>query len=179
MADIFISYTQADMEKAAIVAAGFASERRTVFYDVNVAPGDSWDHRIEQELASAKAVVVLWSNASRERQWVRNEARDAMQRGVLCPALIDDCAIPIEFSHVQAADLRGMTSTAGHAGWAQLTTAVAAMLGEAAGAPSSPTESEAPSGSASGDLGLLHPAVRAAVARARDTAVMSERAAAG
>lgn len=126
MADVFISYTRADQPQAALIAAAFEAEGYSVFYDVDLVPGDSWDQRIEKELAAAKAVVVLWSQASRDRQWVRNEARDGMQRGILCPALLEPTKIPVEFSHVQAADLGGFTGSPKHKGWAVLSAAVRA-----------------------------------------------------
>jgi TIR domain len=124
MADIFISYTKTDQQSAALVSVAFESHGYSVFYDVDLVPGDSWDRRIEAELGSARTVVVLWSPASVDRQWVRNEARDGLRRGTLCPAMIDACDIPVEFSHVQAADLRNFVPNDSHAGWTQLRAAV-------------------------------------------------------
>ncbi len=106
MANVFISYARADSAQASTVARKLTQYGISVFYDVDLVSGDHWDRRIEMELANAAAVIVLWSATSCQRQWVRNEARVGMQRGILCPALIEECDIPIEFGHIQAADLR-------------------------------------------------------------------------
>jgi hypothetical protein len=128
MADLFISYARSDREKARQIATAFEIEGYTVFYDADLAPGDAWDRRIEDELASAAAVVVLWSEASRDRTWVRNEAREALARGILCPASIETCSIPVEFSHLHSADLRDMGNVTVHAGWKSLVETVSAKL---------------------------------------------------
>jgi TIR domain len=124
MAQVFLSYTRSDAAHAAQIAKAIRDSGHSVFYDVNLAPGDSWDRRIESELAAANRVVVLWSSESVDRQWVRNEARSGMQRGILCPALIATCQVPVEFSHVQAADLRTWNGDTGHPGWAALLEAI-------------------------------------------------------
>lgn len=123
MADVFLSYSRQDQAFAEQVASALATQGWTVFFDSALVPGDVWDERIEGELAGASAVVVLWSSASRERPWVRNEAREGLQRSILCPALIDNCTPPVEFSHIQSADLRGREPTA-CPGWSQLLKAI-------------------------------------------------------
>lgn len=107
MADVFLSYKREDQQIAREVAADLEAEGFSVFFDVNIDVGDSWDERIERELNAAKACVVLWSPKSRDSKWVRREAREAMARGILCPAMIARCKVPIEFSDVQAAGLIG------------------------------------------------------------------------
>lgn len=105
MADIFLSYKREDQWIAREVAADLEVEGYSVFFDVRIEVGDSWDATIERELNAAKAVVVLWSPKSRDSKWVRREAREAGEK--LCPAVVKPCKPPLEFSDVQAANLIG------------------------------------------------------------------------
>jgi hypothetical protein len=77
-----------------------------VWWDRVIPPGKQYDDVIEQALAGAKCVVVLWSPASAASKWVRIEAGEAFRSERLVPALIDsNTTLPLEFSRVQAADL--------------------------------------------------------------------------
>ena len=71
--------------------------------------GMSYSDVIEQELAAARCVIVLWSKVSVKSQWVQNEAAEGVARGMLVPALIDDARIPLEFRRLHTANLTGGT----------------------------------------------------------------------
>lgn len=151
MADVFLSYNREDQEIARGVAADLEGEGFSVFFDVRIDVGDSWDERIERELNAAKACVVLWSARSRESQWVRREAREAMARRILCPAMIARCKVPLEFSDVQAADLIGRrVGDRAHAEWRRLCERVGNCVDrkargvQAPAAPPSPGSAKAP-----------------------------------
>jgi hypothetical protein len=106
LSDVFISYARPDRERAGMLAAALERRGWSVWWDREIPPGRSFDDVIEEALAAARCVVVLWSQASTASSWVRNEASDAMQRKVLIPALIDTgLKIPLEFRRLQAADL--------------------------------------------------------------------------
>ena len=60
---------------------------------------------IERELEGAAAVVVLWSKAAVESQWVRSEANRARELGKLVQARLDDARLPMPFDQIQCADL--------------------------------------------------------------------------
>jgi hypothetical protein len=66
---------------------------------------------IEDAMRGARCVIVLWSQASVESDWVRNEAGEGKRRGILVPALIDDVSIPLEFRRIQAANLVGWSDS--------------------------------------------------------------------
>jgi hypothetical protein len=78
-----------------------------VWWDRKSAAGQAFDEVIERELEAAKCVIVLWSQASIDSEWVKNEAADAAARGMLAPALLDRVQLPLEFQRRQAADLVG------------------------------------------------------------------------
>lgn len=125
MADIFLSYARPDLETARSVAEDLEAEGYSVFFDQHIGVGESWDALIESEIEAAKCVVVLWSPMSRDREWVRNEARFGRQKGVLCPALIAQCVLPLEFNSMQTADLQGrVAGDKQHAEWRRLTSAI-------------------------------------------------------
>lgn len=120
VADVFISYKQEDRDRAGLVAKLLRSLGYSVFFDLNIDVGESWDRRIETELDAAAAVVVLWSPLSRESEWVRNEARVGKSNGILCPAVITDTRIPLEFNSIQAANLRNWSGEADDPEWQRL-----------------------------------------------------------
>lgn len=132
MADIFISYKREDRVVAASIAADLEAEGFTVFFDVRIRVGETWDEVIERELAEARCVVVLWSKISRDSPWVRKEARVAIGRRVLFPVYIEDCDLPLEFSDVQTARLvdRALGDRR-HEDWRRLCASVSARLGDA------------------------------------------------
>src|SRR5262245_35764678 len=105
MADIFISYASADRDRARVLADALATQGWSVWWDRTIPPGRQFDEVIEEELAAAGCVVVLWSRASVASTWVKTEAAEARDRRMLVPVLIDDVKIPLEFKRVQAADL--------------------------------------------------------------------------
>ncbi|HEY5741438.1 MAG TPA: TIR domain-containing protein [Terrimicrobiaceae bacterium] len=105
MADIFVSYSTADRTRVSAVSAALEQHGWSVWWDREIFVGSSWDEAIEQEIARARSVLVLWSPSAVTSEWVKNEARDAKQRHILLPALIERTKLPIEFRHIQTADL--------------------------------------------------------------------------
>jgi TIR domain len=121
MADVFLSYASEDRERAHMIADALTARGWTVWWDRQILPGETFESVIERELASADCVLVLWSQHSVQSHWTKAEADEALNRGVLVPALIDEVRIPIAFRHVQAASLIDWTPQAtGHAGFRML-----------------------------------------------------------
>ena len=108
MDQVFIRYANEDQATARKLAEVIEAQGHTVFRDHEIPPGKEWADVIEGAERAATCVVVLWSPHSVESRWVRLEARRGLERKALIPALIDDVEeIPMEFSDIQAADLRG------------------------------------------------------------------------
>ena len=106
MNDVFISYSSDDRDVARAIAAELAQRGLSVWWDRVIPPGRQYDEVIEENLAAARCVVVLWSASSAASKWVKIEAGEALRQDRLVPALIEaDVRIPLEFSRVQAADL--------------------------------------------------------------------------
>ena len=107
MADIFISYARHDKALVAPLVAALEAEGWSVWWDRQIAPGQEFDREIAQELGVAKAVIVVWTPRSVESRWVRGEAREAADRGILLPVRFDGARLPIDARAMQTTDLDG------------------------------------------------------------------------
>lgn len=110
--EVFVSYAHEDTAVAEILAARLGKERWSVFWDREIPVGLTWDDIVEKALDSAKCVVVFWSSASRNSEWVQIEANEGAERGILAPALLEDVKIPLRFRRIQATNLIGWTPRA-------------------------------------------------------------------
>ena len=61
MSDIFISYASEDREKARQLAEVLNQQGWSVFWDRIIPTGKTFHLVIEEELDSARCVIVLWS----------------------------------------------------------------------------------------------------------------------
>jgi hypothetical protein len=105
VADIFLSYSTEDAETTEQLAHAFEQEGWSVFWDRKIPPGQRWEDVLERELEAAKCVVVLWSKAAVESEWVWEEASEAKDMGKLVPVLIEDVKPPLGFRSIEAAKL--------------------------------------------------------------------------
>jgi formylglycine-generating enzyme required for sulfatase activity len=103
--EIFISYTRSDRERAKIFAEALEKQGYSVWWDRKIPIGRMFDEVIEEKLAAAKCVVVLWSRESIKSKWVKTEATDGDSRGILVPVLIEDVKPPLAFRLIEAAKL--------------------------------------------------------------------------
>ncbi|MGB6449203.1 MAG: TIR domain-containing protein, partial [Steroidobacteraceae bacterium] len=107
MADIFISYARVDRARVAPLVAALEAQGWTVWWDPEITPGQEFDRQISRELDAAKAVIVVWTPASVDSRWVRGEAREAADRGVLVPVRFDKARLPIDARAMHTTDLDG------------------------------------------------------------------------
>jgi hypothetical protein len=96
MADIFISYAKADRPLALKLAAMLEAEGWKVWWDTSLAIGDDFRNEIMTELGRARAVIVIWTDASIKSDWVRSEAGRAQA---------DRKLIPVKLPHLTYKDL--------------------------------------------------------------------------
>lgn len=132
-ADVFISYAREDRSTAERLAKALAARGHSVWWDRDIQVGSSYTQVIERELQSAGCVIVLWSQASADSGWVRDEAQSGSNRHVLVPALLDGGEPPLGFRSMQTADLSGWVGEADHPGAEQLFAAVRALTGKPTG----------------------------------------------
>ncbi len=105
MTDVFVSYSRSDKALVTPIVAALEAEGLRVWWDPAIVPGEEFDRIIATALARASAVLVVWTHHSVESRWVRGEARDAAERGVLVPLRIGTVALPIDFRAIHTIDL--------------------------------------------------------------------------
>ncbi len=105
MADVFVSYARADKARVAPLVAAVEAHGWSVWWDPEIAPGQEFDDLIDTELAAAKSVLVVWTPTSVASRWVRGEARDAADRGILVPVRFDQARLPIDVRAIHTTDL--------------------------------------------------------------------------
>jgi len=89
MADVFVSYSRSDKTRVAALVAAIEAQGWSVWWDPVIAPGQEFDVEIAAELKIAAAVLVVWTPQSVTSRWVRGEARDGADRGILVPVRFD------------------------------------------------------------------------------------------
>ena len=107
MADIFVSYSRLDRPRVAPLVAALEAHGWSVWWDPDITPGEEFDSLISRELEAARTLIVVWTPQSVDSRWVRGEARDAADRGVLVPIRFDNAKLPIDFRAVHATDMDG------------------------------------------------------------------------
>jgi adenylate cyclase len=146
VADIFVSYSRHDKELVAPVVAALEGEGWSVWWDPEIAPGEEFDSLISRELENARSLVVIWTPVSVDSRWVRGEARDAADRGVLVPVRLQNARLPIDFRAIHAIDLDGWGGDTKSALFRSLCKALETKLGAPGNALSAPqVQSKAPS----------------------------------
>ena len=105
MADIFVSYARADKARVTPLVAALEAQGWSVWWDPAIIPGQEFDDRIAEEIDKASAVVVVWTPASVASRWVRGEAREAADRGILAPVRFENARLPIDVRAIHTTDL--------------------------------------------------------------------------
>jgi hypothetical protein len=130
VSDIFISYAREDRDWVLRFADGLAQRDWSLWRDErDIEIGKHYDKVIDDALKSAKRVIVVWSRASVKSNWVAAEAAEALRRGTLVPALIEQVEPPLEFRRLQTVDLSGWKPGIPHDGYEKLVREIAAHLG--------------------------------------------------
>ncbi len=104
MADVFVSYARSDKARVAPLVAAIEANGWTVWWDPEICPGQEFDREIALELKNATAVLVVWTPKSVESRWVRGEARDGAERGILVPVRFECADLPIDVRTLHTTD---------------------------------------------------------------------------
>lgn len=129
MADIFISYSREDQEKAGQLAAALEAKGWTVFWDQDIPPGKTWREYIGANLNAARCVIVAWSKSSVESYWVLEEADEGKKREILVPVLFDEIEPPLGFRSIQTGNLLNWKGKPDSTILNELTNAVSGVIG--------------------------------------------------
>ena len=106
--DVFLSYARPDKEKARVIASALAESGLSLWWDVDLLPGQSFAEEIGTIIGDSKMTVVLWSTNSIQSSWVQSEANEALRNNrILFPVLIDSVLPPFRFRDLHSFDLVG------------------------------------------------------------------------
>jgi hypothetical protein len=75
MAEVFISYTGQDQDAARSVAGALERSGLSVFDTTQITAGVSGHDELREELESASCVLVMWSKAAAQSEWMKQEIR--------------------------------------------------------------------------------------------------------
>ncbi len=101
MAHIFISYARADRPLVEKLAGVLENAGHSVWWDRHIRGGAAFAKDIESQLQKADAIVVAWSAAANESDWVKDEAVFGRDKGVLIPIRLDASEAPLGFRQYQ------------------------------------------------------------------------------
>jgi adenylate cyclase len=107
MADVFVSYARHDKARVAPVVAAIEAQGWSVWWDPEISPGQEFDDQIDAEIAAALAVLVVWTPVSVASRWVRGEAREAAERGILVPVRFEQARLPMDVRAIHTTDIDG------------------------------------------------------------------------
>lgn len=128
MADVFISYSRADLDRVRPIADRLAS----LGYSTYCSKAEHADG--ETELDAARAVIAAWSSNARNSTWVCAETSRAMDAGKLLQVRLDATMPPPPFDAAPVADLSGERGE-----WGPLEAALAHLVRDGASTPASAT----------------------------------------
>jgi hypothetical protein len=108
---IFVSYARADYETAKELASFLLMRGYDVWWDVRLVGSDEFRDAIQEELAKAAAVIVIWSPNSAVSRFVRQEADEGLHHRKLIATRVrgfDIRQMPLGFreQHTDYADER-------------------------------------------------------------------------
>lgn len=111
MADVFISYSKMHAEVTRRLANELERLNLTVWWDTELVAGESYRQRIQDEIAAARAAIVVWTPDSITSEFVISEASRAHAQRKLIQVRTSDVAItsippPFDVSHVPIVDDR-------------------------------------------------------------------------
>jgi uncharacterized protein (DUF924 family)/TolB-like protein/Tfp pilus assembly protein PilF len=132
MADVFVSYSRSDRARVAPLVAALEAEGWSVWWDPAIAPGQQFDRMIADELERARAVLVVWTADSVESRWVRGEAREGADRGILVPVQFGSARLPIDFRAFHTTNLDHPGGVAASPQFQEVLRALEALVGRAA-----------------------------------------------
>lgn len=130
MADIFISYKREERQFAERLSIALEQLGFDVWWDFDLMSGDRFRRVIEKVIDECQAAIVLWSDLSRQSEFVVDEATYANAQDKLCPVRIDDCRLPLGFGGMHVDDLRTWDGELDHPGMVALLRALEAKTGK-------------------------------------------------
>jgi len=149
MADVFVSYARSDKARVAPLVAAIEAKGWSVWWDPEISPGQEFDDQIDAEIEVAKAVLVVWTPTSVVSRWVRGEAREAAERGILVPVRFEQARLPMDVRAIHTTDLDGWNEDPASPSVKEFLRALAAMIARSQAAQSAKEAAASPASSTS------------------------------
>ena len=127
MTDVFVSYARSDEPEAIKIAEALRSHGYQVWRDDEIPGHGAYGKVIEENLTSAKAVLVVWSAEAAQSDWVRAESDKARVAGTLIQVSIDGTLPPLPFNQIQCTDLSRWDGDLTSDAWRKVEKSVAAL----------------------------------------------------
>jgi TIR domain/Sel1 repeat len=119
MSGVFLSYSRTDRVLAEQVVRALRSIGVDVWWDQDM-PGVDWQHELERQVTELSALVVIWTPASINSEYVRDEARLALSRHKLVNAMNGVHAPPFPFDRINGLPIDDWNGRDSHGGWSRL-----------------------------------------------------------
>jgi adenylate cyclase len=129
MSEIFISYARSTADHARRIAEALCALGYGVWRDDELPAHRSYADVIEERLAGAKAVLVVWSAEAVRSEWVRSEANRAREEHKLVQLNVDGSRLPMPFDQIQCADLVGWSGEPEAQSWKKVVESIADLTG--------------------------------------------------
>jgi TolB-like protein/Tfp pilus assembly protein PilF len=129
---LFLSYAHEDQAQAKRIALALQRTGHAVWWDALIEGGTRFARTIDEALARADVIVVLWSRQSVQSDWVCDEAAQGRDRHRLVPLSLDGALPPLGFRQIQAVDVSHWNGRANAQQFTAVRRAIAAALGEEA-----------------------------------------------
>ncbi len=133
MSDVFISYARSTATQAQAVAEALRGLGYSVWIDDELPAHRTYTHVIEEQMAAAKAALVIWSAEGVKSEWVLSEANRAREDRKLVQVTTDGTRLPMPFDTIQCADLAGWTGDPDAPGWRKVVASIADLIGAGGG----------------------------------------------
>lgn len=129
MSDILISHASDDRDRVRPLAETLHREGWDVWGDRELVTGKRYAELIDEQLAAAKGVLVVWTSNSIVSEWVVKEAQDGKERDILFHVLLDNVRAPRGFRLRQGVNLSKVTIDASATAFQKLVAELMTVLG--------------------------------------------------
>ena len=127
--DVFVSYKQEEREAVQIIASSLADLKLDVWFDTKLRAGGSFDEEIATALQAAKAVLVCWTHAAIQSEWVRAEATEGRDRNRLVACFLQPTELIPPFNLVHAENLTSWAGQTEDPAWIKLLERIGELTG--------------------------------------------------
>jgi TolB-like protein len=128
--EIFVSYARSTATQAQAVVAALRALGYSVWIDDDLPAHRTFGGVIEEQMAAAKAAVVIWSADAVRSEWVLSEANRAREDRKLVQVTTDRSRLPMPFDTIQCVDLAGWTGEADAPGWRKVLASIRELVTE-------------------------------------------------